>query len=66
MSTSTDANSKKSPILGGKSKTTSRKNSMVEAPVAPPLELPGAAVAEPVAVAEPMEPLLDPNEESYH
>ena len=59
----------KSPILAAKSRNTSRKNSMVEAPPLPPLVLPAAADATatvaPVAVKEPLEPLLDPNEDRH-
>ena len=57
----------KSPILAAKSRNTSRKNSMVEAPAIPPLVLPAVAdaAAPTVAVKEPLEPLLDPNEDRH-
>ena len=59
----------KSPILAAKSRNTSRKNSMTEAPVIPPLVLPAAADAVPAVVPttpkEPLEPLLDPNEDRH-
>ena len=64
MSTSTEPILTKSPILGGKSKTTSRKNSMAEGLVAPPLVLAAEPVAD-LSGTVAVEPLLDPNEDRH-
>ena len=67
MSTATEPILTKSPILGGKSKTTSRKNSMADGLVAPPLALSAEPVADlsGAAAAVAVEPLLDPNEDRH-